>query len=262
MYLVSGPKPLPDGIDRRIAKEEAACFPPGYLRFLRSFGEGTYSGWMNVQRPDPEVLKPFAEYGLWEHDADSPITERQIGECVAIGTTVDGDFLAVHPPTARLIWLPRHAEQVTAISLQTRQQEEEGTYASVLDEIYRQVYGRVRERAAYYEPWTGTGSHLFLRLPPGPDQLSLPDLSGLCRAAFPPDLSGLCRAAFPPDLSVETDYSCHLFYQTLGGYVRFNYANKQEVAVMYEQDASSQETFAAIRQWLVSKGCEPYPDSK
>ncbi|SEG24506.1 hypothetical protein [Paenibacillus sp. UNC499MF] len=250
MYLVSRPKPLPEGINRTIAEEVAACFPPGYLRFLRSFGEGTYSGWMNVQLPDPEVLKPFAEYGLWEHDADSPITERQIGECVAIGTTVDGDFLAVHPPTAGLIWLPRHGEQVTAVSLRAREQEDERTYASVLDEIYRQVYGCGRERAAYYEPWTGTRSHLFLRLPPGLDQLSLPDLSGMCRAAF------------PPDLSVETDYSCHLFYQTLGGYVRFNYANKQEVAVMYEQDAPAQEAFAAIRQWLVSKGCEPYSDSR
>ncbi|WP_217560636.1 hypothetical protein [Paenibacillus sp. GbtcB18] len=244
MYLVSRPKPLSDGINQALAIDEAV-FPPGYLRFLRSFGEGTYRGWMNVQLPDPEVLKPFAEYGLWEHDADSPITERQIAECVAVGTTVDGDFLAVHPQTAQLLWLPRHGERVTAIPLQTREREDEATYASVLDEIYRQVYGCGREGAVYYEPWTGSRSHFFLRLPPGQEGFSLVDLAGMCRAAF------------SPDLSVETEYSCFLFYQAWGGYVRFNYANGQEVAVMYEQDEI--QAVDVIKQWLVSKGCEPYP---
>ncbi|MFE4571788.1 hypothetical protein [Paenibacillus chitinolyticus] len=245
MYLVSRPKPLSDSTNQALAKDEAT-FPPGYLRFLRSFGEGTYRGWMNVQLPDPEVLKPFAEYGLWEHDADSPITERQIAECVAISTTVDGDFLAVHPQTDQLLWLPRHGEQVTAIPLQAREREDEATYASVLDEIYRQVYGCGREGAVYYEPWTGSRSHFFLRLPPGQEQFSLADLAGMCRAAF------------SPDLSVETEYSCFLFYQALGGYVRFNYANGQEVAVMYEQDEV--QAVDVIKQWLLSKGCEPYPE--
>jgi len=245
MYLVSRPKPLSDGINQALAIDEAV-FPPGYLRFLRSFGEGTYRGWMNVQLPDPEVLKPFAECGLWEHDADSPITERQIAECVAVGTTVDGDFLAVHPQTAQLLWLPRHGEQVAAILLQKREREDEATYASVLDEIYRQVYGCGREGAVYYEPWTGSRSHFFLRLPPGQEQCSLADLAGMCRAAF------------SPDLSVETEYSCFLFYQAWGGYVRFNYANGQEVAVLYEQDEI--QAVDVIKQWLVSKGCEPYPE--
>ncbi|MFF2911300.1 hypothetical protein [Paenibacillus sp. NPDC057934] len=107
-------------------------------------GEGTYRGWMNVQLPDPEVLQPFAEYGLWEYGEDSPIHEQQIGECIAIGTTLYGDFLAVHPQTAGLLRLPRYADDVC------------------------------------YEPWTGTRSHLFLRLPPGQDQLSLRELATVC----------------------------------------------------------------------------------
>lgn len=116
MYIVSQPKPLSDGQNQALAKEDVTVYPQGYLRFLRRFGEGTYRGWLNVQLPDAEVLKPFAEYGLWEHDENSPISEQQIGECIVIGTTVDGDFLAVHPQTARLLWLPRHAEHVKAIS--------------------------------------------------------------------------------------------------------------------------------------------------
>ncbi|MFX3631758.1 MAG: hypothetical protein ACE3L7_11665 [Candidatus Pristimantibacillus sp.] len=244
MYIVSRPMPLSDVRSQALAKEEEdiASFPPGYLRFLQRFGEGTYRGWMNINLPDNEVLIPFAEYDLWEHDSDSPITQQQIGQCISIGTTVDGDFLAVHPQTSQLLWLPRHAEHVKAISLQAREQEEEGMYALVLDEIYLQVYGSNQEGAVYYEPWTGSQSHLFLRLPPGNDQLSLPELAGMCREAF------------SPDLSVENQYTCYLFYRQLGGYVRFNYANKQEVAIMYEQD--EQQAFVVMEQWLLSKGCK------
>ena len=245
MYVVSQPEPLSDRGKQMLAMQDTISLPPGYLHFLQRFGEGTYRGWMNVQLPDTEVLKPFAEYDLWEHDADSPITEQQIGQCVAIGTTVDGDFLAVHPQTAQLIWLPRHEEYLRAITLQEREQEDDGTYAKVLDEIYRQVYGRDSEEAAFYEPWTGFQSHVFLRLPPerGLDSL--------------PELAEKCRGAYSPDFSIETQYTCKLFYRQLGGYIRFNYANKQEVAVMYAQDA--QQEFAVMEQWLLSNGCEAYP---
>ncbi|MGO4788608.1 hypothetical protein AB4124_14400 [Paenibacillus sp. 2KB_20] len=242
MYIVSEPKLLSDGQDQELARQEAAVYPPGYLRFLQRFGEGTYRGWMNVQLPDTEVLQPFAEYGLWEHDEDSPITEQQIAECIAIGTTVDGDFLAVHPQAGDLLWLPRHEERIKAISLQAREQDDEGLYAEVLDEIYRQVYGSSQEEAVYYEPWTGTRSHIFVRLPPVQDGLSLPELAGMCQAAF------------PSDLSIETPYVCLLFYRELGGYVRFNYAYQQEVAIFYEQNAG--QAFAVMEAWLLSKGCE------
>lgn len=241
MYIVSRPKPLSESQNQMLAKEDAAIYPPGYLRFLRQFGEGTYRGWMNVQLPDSEVLKPFADYGLWEHDGASPITEQQIGECIAIGTTVDGDFLAVHPRTAALLWLPRHAEHIKAIPLQVLEREDEAMYALVLDEIYRWVYGSSQRAAVYYEPWTATRSHLFLRLPPEQGRLSLHELAGMCQADF------------PADLSIETEHACFLFYRELDGYVRFNYAYQQEVAVIYEQDA--QQKFTVIEQWLLEKGC-------
>ncbi|MBT2765871.1 hypothetical protein [Paenibacillus sp. ISL-20] len=243
MYIVSEPKLLSDGQNHELA-ENNAVYPPGYVRFLQRFGEGTYRGWMNVQLPDMEVLHPFAEYGLWEHDEDSPITEQQIAECIAIGTTVDGDFLAVHPQAGDLLWLPRHEERIKTISLQAGEKDDEGLYAEVLDEIYRQVYGCSQEEAVYYETWTGTRSHLFLRLPPGQDGLSLPELAGMCEAAF------------PSDLSIETPYVCYLFYRELGGYVRFNYAYQQEVAIFYEQDA--QEAYAVMEEWLLSNGCERF----
>lgn len=66
-----------------------------------------------------------------------------------------------------------------------------------------------------------------MRLPPVQEQLSLPELAGMFREAF------------LPDLTIENEYVCKLFYRQLNGYVRFNYANRQEVAVMYEEDVRS-----------------------
>ncbi|REK71936.1 hypothetical protein [Paenibacillus paeoniae] len=241
MYLVSQPEPLsPKQI--QAMQEAAVSFPLGYLSFIERYGAGTYRGWMNVYSPDTEVLRPFPEYEIWEHDADSPITQEQIGECISIGTTVDGDFLAVHPQTGQLLWLPRHAERIVIISLQVQEPADDETYATVLDDIYHQVYGSGQQGAVYYEPWSDTRSHRFLRLPPGTDGLTLPVLSGMFREVF------------SPDLVIENEYTCLLFYQELGGYVRFNYAYGQEVAVMYEQDAVN--VFADMEQWLLSHGCK------
>lgn len=242
MYIVAKPRRLSADQSLALAKMDAAIYPPGYLRFLRCFGEGTYCGWFNVQLPDTEVLKPFAEYGLWEHNADSQITQSQIGECIAIGTTSDGDYLAVHPGKRLWLWLPRHGEQIKAISLPIQDDaEDEALYAKVLDELYRQIYGRTGETTLYYEPWTGTRRHVFLHLPQGPGQLTLPELAQLARALF------------PPDLFLETPYTGLLFYRALGGYVRLNYAYQREVAVFYEQDA--EERFSVMQQWLLSQGC-------
>ncbi|RCX17695.1 hypothetical protein DFP94_10854 [Fontibacillus phaseoli] len=244
MYLVSRPKPLSESQSQELANEGAISFPPGYLVFLRRFGEGTYRGWMNVHFPDSEVLKPFAGYGLWEHDADSPITEEQIGECVAIGTTTDGDFLAVHPGTFALLWLPRHDDRIQAISLQANGREEDESYAKIMDEIYLRTYGSSQEGAVYYEPSSDSRGHLFLHLSPENGQHTLPELAGVCRAEF------------RPDLSMETEYACHLFYRQLGGYIRFNYAYGREVAIFYEQDADAGKAFAQLEQWLLSNGCK------
>ncbi|WP_028560301.1 hypothetical protein [Paenibacillus pinihumi] len=246
MYIVSQPRPLSQDPCQGLPKEAAAMMPLAYVRFLQQFGEGTYRGWMNVSMPDTEVLQPFAEYDLWEHGEDSPISQQQIGECIAIGSTADGDFLAVHPGTSQLLWLPRHEEAIRVISMpvQEKEQVEGRLYAGLLDTLFIQVYGSGQEGAVYYEPWSDTRSHRFLRLPPEGRKLTLPELAGMCRAAF------------PPDLVHETKYSGLLFYKQLGGYIRFNYANEQEVALFYEQDAGP--IYSVIEQWLLSEGCTAY----
>jgi len=241
MYLVSQSYPLLDRGGQIPEEKATAVFPPGYMRFLQRFGAGTYRGWINVYWPDAEALKPFVEYDLWEHDEDSPITQQQIGELIAIGSSVDGDFLAVHPPTGQVLWLPRHGDQLQRLSLDVSEPEDDEAYARSLDEIFRVVYGNVQEDEVYYEPRSDTRNHLFLRLPPDQDRLTLPQLAGLCREAF------------PPDLVIENQYGCKLFNRRLGGYIRFNYANRQEVAIIYEKDAG--QLLADIKQWLLSQGC-------
>ncbi|WP_340026484.1 hypothetical protein MHI24_15495 [Paenibacillus sp. FSL K6-1096] len=245
MYIVSEPVGLSEVHRQQLEAENTGLYPQTYLQFLQQYGEGTYRGWMNVQLPDPEVLRPFAGYGLWEHDDDSPITEQQIGECTAIGTTVDGDFLAVYPGVDGLLWLPRHAEQIQVIPLPPGGQEE-GSYALILDGIYRKMYGREQEESAYYEPWTGTRQHFFLRMPPRQGRVNLTELAAMCRDEF------------PPDLFIENPYICCLFYRELGGYIRLNLANGQEVAVFFEQAAG--QVSARMKEWLLSKGCELYPE--
>lgn len=241
MYLISTPHLLSKERSQVILKEAGLLFPPGYVRFVEQFGEGTYRGWMNVYLPDVEVLKAFAEYDLWEHAADDPITQEQIAECVAIGTTVDGDFLAIHSGTNQLLWLPRHEERIKAIKLTSHG---ESKYITVLDEIYLQMYGSQQTGALYYEPWSTTRSHLFLRLPPTKSQLSLEQLAVMLTAQF------------PPDLVIEHEYSGQFFYRKFDGYIRFNYANKQEIALVYE--GKKEREIDIVKQWLSSQGCEGY----
>jgi len=237
MYFVSQPKPFQHDF---LVEIEAIFFPPGYLTFLQQFGAGTYRGWIYVHLPDSEVLKPFVEYDLWEHNEGSPITQQQIGECIVIGTTIDGDFLAVHPEVDQLLWLPRHADHV--LTVQKSGVEDDEIFTVVLDNLYYQVYGEAQEGPMYYEPCSDSQNYHFLRLPPKEEGPTLQELAKMFKAAF------------LPDLIMENSYICKFFYQMLGGYVTFNYAYGQEIAIKYEQD--KQQLYNDIEEWLVTKGSE------
>lgn len=242
MYISNHVNPLSKEEIAAIPQSIRSVFPPGYIAFLLQYGAGTYRGWFHIQKPDDEALKPFAEYGLWEHDEDSPITQSQIGECISIGTSTDGDFLAVHPETGRLLWLPRHAEAISGVELPSME-EADLPYIELLDGLYRQVYGKAPEEAAYFEPWTETRDHLFLRLPPAENHMAIEELAARCRQAY------------PPDFVAESTYSCRLFYRRLGGCIRFNYANRQEVALFFEQSESGHSGKFVLEQWLTQNGC-------
>ena len=122
MYMVSQPKALSDDQNKKLAQEEVTAYPPGYLLFLQRFGEGNYRGWMNVHLPDTEVLKPFAEYDLWEHDADSPITQEQIE-------------------------LPENKEELDALESQIRNQIDASSNSQQMDMLRLQSLSNKRNEA-------------------------------------------------------------------------------------------------------------------
>ena len=86
MYIVSRRlKPVFMQELQRVEQDHAVRLPAAYQSWLQQYGEGTYSGWLNIQRPDPEVLIPFADYGLWEHTEETVISQSQLQEVSALG---------------------------------------------------------------------------------------------------------------------------------------------------------------------------------
>ncbi len=235
-------KAVEEAVHSVVHEAGEVVYPPGYFLFLQAFGEGTYCGWLNITAPDDIVLRPFAEYGLWEHDEQTPIAEKQIGECISIGTSIDGDFLAVHPSCPEgLLWLPRHDERILLIPFQYQEQGGPAALTSMLDELFILQFKAKREGTAYFEPWASGISHLFLRWQPRQELLSLQQLAALCQQYY------------EPDLVLETEYSGRLFYKKFGGYIRFNYAYEHEVALIFEQ--KKQDQLEKVKDWLLEQGC-------
>jgi len=236
MYLASQRlAPISSETLCHIEQERQIIFPDGYAHFLQQYGEGTYRGWMNIQAPDTEVLRPFADYDIWEHDDTSPITQEQIQQCVAIGTTIDGDFLAVHPQVEGILWLPRHS---TYIELKTFKAN---SYTEILEQLYGEIYPNDTGELPYFEPWNGLQKHAFFLFTSEHENDTL--LS----------LAKSCQEAFKPDFLIDNSFTCKSFIGSLGGYIRFNYANGREVAVCYETDAT--ELFQDISNFLIQNHC-------
>ncbi|MED4732090.1 hypothetical protein P9597_28980 [Aneurinibacillus migulanus] len=237
MYIVSDKRIQVPAIEiDDIQKETGTQFPSSYKFFLTQYGEGTYCGWVNITRPDPEVLQPFVEYDLWLHDEECPITQAQIKQCVSIGTSIDGDFLAVHPQTEGILWFPRHAEKITLKPCR------EDLFTHTLDRIYREEYKQNNSVPAFFEPWNDMRIHTFFLFSSREGSLSMPALARLCKERF------------QPDLVFENEYTCKIFLQALGGYVRFNYAYGVEIAVFYEKDRS--KLYEDISLFLQQHNCQ------
>ncbi|WP_426251051.1 SMI1/KNR4 family protein [Paenibacillus pabuli] len=219
MYIVTRAfKPVPAEELDQFEKQHSISLPSSYRKWLEQYGEGTYTGWMNVQRPDQEVLKPFAEYDFWMHTEDTPVTQDQLQECISIGSSVDGDFLAVHPDVEGLLWLPRHDENIILWTCP------EADFAETLNRIYCAYYHQDKPLTpAYFEPWNELRNHTFYHL------------ANTTREGYMKELADLCKVRFKWDAVLENEYMCKLFRVSMGGYVRFNYANGREIALFYEE---------------------------
>ena len=211
--------------------------PTPYASFLTRYGPGTYCGLLVIEPPDSQLLQSYADYELWTHDDNCPITAQQLGECVVIGSSIDGDFLAVHPQVEGLLWLPRHSEVITMKPLDVQT-----PFTDTLEHILRDEFGKTEPFPRYFEPVSLDRTATFLLFNP-------PDTAKAYDPANPNDpipniapasiqvLAQRFKQHFDTNLWIENEHTCMAFFQLLGGYVRFNYAYGREVAIIYEPKA-------------------------
>ncbi|OMF80729.1 SMI1/KNR4 family protein [Paenibacillus peoriae] len=211
--------------------------PPPYVAFLTRYGPGTYCGLLIIEMPDPQLLQSYTDYELWTHDDNCPITAQQLGECVVIGSSIDGDFLAIHPQVEGLMWLPRHSEIITTKTLDVQV-----PFTETLGHILQDEFGRMEPFPRYFEPVSQDKTATFLLFSPldTAEAYNPANPSDQALNFAPASLQALAqrfKQHFNSNLWIENEHICMAFLQTLGGYVRFNYAYGREVAIIYEPKA-------------------------
>jgi len=211
--------------------------PPPYVAFLTRYGPGTYCGLLIIEMPDPQLLQSYTDYELWTHDDNCPITAQQLGECVVIGSSIDGDFLAIHPQVEGLMWLPRHSEIITTKTLDVQV-----PFTETLGHILQDEFGRMEPFPRYFEPVSQDKTATFLLFSPldTAEAYNPANPSDQALNFAPASLQALAqrfKQHFSSNLWIENEHICMAFLQTLGGYVRFNYAYGREVAIIYESKA-------------------------
>jgi len=106
---------------KKAERQIGALFPPGYAKFVTEFGEGAYCDLVRVYLPQRVVkdLKEFrqrvVEYFLWD-EGKPLLSPEQVGECVSIADTYEGDELVFHPSKpSQLYLLPRHRWEILRV---------------------------------------------------------------------------------------------------------------------------------------------------
>lgn len=200
--------------------------PGQYRNFMKTYGSGTYGGAICINFPDFDILKEFAECDFWQYE-NAPITQEQLNECVVIGNSIDGDYIAVHAKLDGYILLPRHSNTIVWFPCN----EEE--FIDTVNKIGYCLYHENLEN--YFEP---VGNHhLFLRS-------AGRDLHNLAERF---------KSVFKSDYLIENEYTCEVFIAPMGGYVRFNLAYGFEVVIYYSD--YGMESFQEIKKFLNENGC-------
>ncbi|KAF4323840.1 hypothetical protein G195_003035 [Phytophthora kernoviae 00238/432] len=114
-----------------------------------------------------------------DFEQDTPVTQEQLKECISIGSSVDGDFLAIHSDVKGLLWLPRHDESMILWTCS------EADFGETLDRIYCGYYHQDKPLApAYFEPWNELRNHTFYHLANVERKDSMKALAELCKSKF------------------------------------------------------------------------------
>ena len=202
-------------------------FPQPYRNFMKTYGDGTYGGAICIYRPDFNLLKNYAEYDFWEYD-NSPIRREQMKECVVIGNSIDGDYIAVHRDVDGYIMLPRHSEQIELFP------DKDEDFLCTIGKIGYSLYEEDLEN--YFEP--AGSNYMFLHY-------SGKDMHDLIRRF---------KAVFKNDYLIENEYTCKVFFASMGGYVRFSLSKGYEIAVFYSDYGFAY--FEKVKEYLNGNGCD------
>ncbi|MCM1551582.1 MAG: SMI1/KNR4 family protein [Butyrivibrio sp.] len=200
-------------------------FPKPYRDFMKTYGVGTYGGAICISAPDFDILQDSEECGFWQYEG-APITQEQFSECVVIGNSIDGDYIALHALIDGYILLPRGSDIIQLFPY-------DEAFICTINRIGNFLYEDSLED--YFEP-VGS-SYLFLRAAYGTPQI----------------LAERFQAAFGSDYLIENEYACEVFLIHMGGYVRFNLAYGFEVAVFYSDYGV--ECFERVKEFLHENGC-------
>ena len=196
-------------------------FPQPYVDFMKTYGT------ICIGAPDFDILKNFAEYHFWKFK-DAPISEEQFCECVVIGNSIDGDYIALHSQVEGYILFPRDSDVIKLFPY------DDESFICSINEIGKFLYDEDLEN--YFEP-VGTKS-LFLHA------------SGESTNA----LIEQFKEMFKGDYLIENEYICDVFLRRMGGYVQFNLALKSEIAVFYSNYGVA--CFEKVKKFLTDNGCE------
>lgn len=200
--------------------------PQSYRDFMKTYGDGTYSDAICINCPDFELLNKYAKDDFWEYDG-APIRREQMKECVVIGNSIDGDYIAIHDDADGYILLPRHSERIELFSyrnedfLRTVNRIGEFLYSEGLDD--------------YFEP--SVSKYMVMR----------------CTIKNVSKIISRFKAVFPSDYLIENEYTCKIFLSRMGGSVRFNLSSDHEVVIYYSDYGIAY--VEQVKRFLNENGC-------
>ena len=197
--------------------------PADYIRFLREYGPGIYTGEVNINYPDPALIPTtFGEYlDLW--DFDETYTAADLLQSTQLASTADGNILCVAPNrTGRVFVLPRHSEQVRS-------------YASFFEAVDALLPAGER----YFDP-------AFAAVV---EQISLVKDGGLLDISR---LHQLFGEQFQADFTANATTQPQYFFQEFGGWISFDLVYRNAITVKYQQPVAAlvQPVLELLRQQI------------
>ncbi len=172
-------------------------------------GYGAYCGLIAISSPEKFPDENNEVYDWWEFD-NAPINKEQLSECVVLGLSIDGDYIAIHQSIDGYILIPR--QDVVIKGFQSIKDDFRGS----LREVSNSLYGEMDVNLEYYQTICDGYLRVFYKV----KELKM--------------LAEEFKNKFNYDFIVgDHENSWEVFIRDLGGSVRFNLAYGGEIVIGY-----------------------------